>query len=836
MFPVTDPILVFTILVFGILIAPIFSARLRIPDLVILLAFGALLGPHGLNVLERNTAVTLLGSVGLLYIMFLAGIEIDLQRFSQSYKRSLGFGILTFILPQTLGALAGRFVLDMSWPAAILLASMFASHTLLAYPLASRLGISRSEPVTITVGATIITDILALLVLAVVADSARGIPLNPAFWATLAIGMLLLTLLIWKGVPIASRWFFHRVTEESNAQFLFVLVIVCGCAYLSHFAKMEPIIGAFMVGAAFNRLIPENSPLMNRVTFAGNTLFIPFFLISVGMLVDMRVLLTGARSWMVGATMVVMVIVTKFMAAQAARRAYGYSPDAGRVMFGLSVVQAAATLAAVMIGYELKIFGDSVLNGTIVMIVVTCALGSWVVDRYGRRMAAETPTLPESARNEQRLMITVANPTTVTPLLDLAFALRKPTRPGGIYPLTIIRDQGNTDEAVVKGENLLGQCLAHAASADMPVNPELRVSMNVSDGIVHAARELRATSAIMGWTSDNSASIRIFGTVAQRMVERCPSRLLFCRLVSPLNTTVRLLLPLPPLAQKRRDISTLVNDAKMLAQRIGAELQPYMREDDAKDLQPLIENSKPDCRMNFITAKDWVSLRQKLFADIAANDTMLLPVDRRSGVLWSPALEHLPEVVVEQFPNLNLLVDYPSLPELDLRFRDPANEQSEGESTFPTLLPVDLYEGNTLEHALQKLVEKTFPGNPSEAKAALDHLLDSARSYPVELAPGMVLLHARCGDLATPMLMVCHAADGWPVTDLPTPAKIILVLLGSGTKPPEEHLKTLSHVANRLFKASQKPEFQAARNAEDICKAFECSEHIQKPQIPTTTP
>jgi Kef-type K+ transport system membrane component KefB/mannitol/fructose-specific phosphotransferase system IIA component (Ntr-type) len=814
MLPVTDPVLVFTILALGMLVAPVFSEKLRIPDLVLLLGFGALLGPNGLHVLERSSAVTMLGAIGLLYIMFLAGLEIDLYRFSRSYKRSIVFGLLTFIIPQTLGTLAGRYVLGMSWSASLLLASMFASHTLLAYPAASRLGISRSEPVAITVGATIITDTLALLVLAVIADSARGVALTVGFWATILFGMLALGALIWKGIPFISRWFFQRVSEKSNAQFLFVIVTVCVCAYLSHFARMEPIIGAFLAGAAFNRLIPENSPLMTRVTFAGNTLFIPFFLISVGMLVDPRALLTGSRGWLVGATMVVMVVLTKYAAAQLTRRAFHYSRSAGQVMFGLSVVQAAATLAAVVVGYNLKIFDEAVLNGAIAMILVTCPLGSWMVDRYGRRMAAEAPVQVASSSAEQRLLVPVANPDSATRLLDLAFLLRNTTLPGGIYPLAIARDHGNTDVDVAQGEKLLGHCLAHAASADLPVNPGLRVAVNISDGIIQAAREVRSGSVILGWAGERSASVRIFGTVMHHLVENCPSRLLFCRLVSPLNTTRRLLVPLPPMASHRRNLSALMRDAKMLAQRAGAELRTYTVTKETGVLLPLLDSTKPSCRTTAVEALSWDKVQQVLFAEIQPDDMILLPSDRRSGLLWTPALDHLPESIAERFPQVNLLVAYPSLTALDEETgREPAEQGEE----FPVLLPAELGPDHTLEQALNRMAATAFPGSPETARGALAHLLESARSYPVELTSGTVLLHARCGDLQKPLMMICRAPGGWPMPNLPVPPGIILILLGSQSRSPEQHLKTLSCVAKRMHEPGMVQALQAARSAAELC-------------------
>jgi Kef-type K+ transport system membrane component KefB/mannitol/fructose-specific phosphotransferase system IIA component (Ntr-type) len=814
MFPVTDPILVFTILALGMLVAPVFSEKLRIPDLVLLLGFGALLGPNGLHVLERNSAVTMLGAVGLLYIMFLAGLEIDLYRFSRSYKRSVVFGLLTFLVPQTLGTLAGRYVLGMDWAASLLLASMFASHTLLAYPLASRLGISRSEPVAITVGATIITDTLALLVLAVIADSARGIALTAGFWATILFGMLALGALIWKGIPYVSRWFFQRVSEKSNAQFLFVIVTVCGCAWLSHFARMEPIIGAFLAGAAFNRLIPENSPLMTRVTFAGNTLFIPFFLISVGMLVNPRALLTGPKGWLVGATMVVMVIGTKYIAAELTRRIFGYSRSAGKVMFGLSVVQAAATLAAVVVGYNLKIFDEAVLNGAIAMILVTCPLGSWITDRYGRRMAAEEPAPAASSSAEQRLLVSVANPDSATRLMDLAFLLRNPVQPGGIYPLAIARDLGNTDLAVAQGEKLLGYCLAHAASADIPVSPGLRVAVNISDGIIQAAREIRSSSVIIGWSGEQAASIRIFGTVMHHLVEICPSRLLFCRLVSPLNTTRRLLILFPPLSSRRRNLHALMRDAKMLAQRAGSELRTYTIAKETGSLLPLLDSQKPSCRATAVEEAFWDKLQKTFFSEIQPDDMILLPFDRRSGLLWTPALDHLPETIAGRFPQNNLLVAYPSLLSSE---EDAGSDPAEQDDEFPLLFPAELGPDNPLEQALQRMTATAFPDHPQEAREALEHLLDSAQSYPVELAAGTVLLHARCGDLKKPLMMICHAPDGWPLPGLPAPPRILLVLLGSQSRAPEHHLKTLSLVAQRMHAAGKTQDFRSVQSAAELC-------------------
>ena len=818
MFPVTDNILVFTILIFCILLAPLLSARLRIPDLIFLLAFGIVLGPNSFNIIERNTAVTLLGEVGLLYIMFLAGLEIDLYHFRRSYKRSVAFGLLTFAVPQVLGTLAGRFILGLNWSASLLLASMFASHTLLAYPQASNLGITRTEPVTITVAATIITDTLALLVLAIVADHARGIELTVGFWLTIVVGISVLTATVWKGVPYLARWFFQRVTGKSNAQFLFVIAVICLFSYLSHFAKMEPIIGAFLVGATFNRLIPEHSSLMNHVKFAGNTLFIPFFLISVGMLVDPMVMFTGPRSWAVGITMVVAVIVTKFLASQAIRAMFGYSRSAGFVMFGLSVVQAAATLAAVMVGYRLEIFDEAVLNGTILMILVTCPLGSWLVDRYGRRMVVETPPRPASTRSEQRLMVAVSSPQSAARLMDLAFMLRSEERPGGIYPLAIALERGNTELAVEEREVLLGKCVAQATSAGMTVNPELRVDVNVSDGIIRGARELRSTAALVGWHSGQSTSIRIFGTVMRNLVEHALPRLIFCRLVTPLNTTKRILIPFPPLATRRRDIAALVKDTKVLCKSIGAELHIFTIAAQLDELSEMAEQTKPSCPVHTSAEPDWNAVRKELMSSISADDLVLLPVDRRSGVMWTPGLDHLPEQIAGRYPQINLIVDYPSLPRLD---QQSSVDSQEPDPLFPEMIPFDLNSRDTLDVALEKLAQKAFPRDPVSVRATVKMLRNSANSYPVELAPGIVLLHARHGDIQRPLMMICHSVEGWELPDLPESSHIIMILLGGDSHLPEQHLKILSLVANRMLNSVGTIALEEIQSAKEVCLKLE---------------
>ncbi|MDP3461029.1 MAG: cation:proton antiporter, partial [Hyphomonas sp.] len=390
--PITDPVFIFAIVSGLILLAPIVLGRWRLPGMIGLLIAGALLGPNGFGVLARDMSFVLFGTVGLLYIMFTAALEVDLAVLKRSRTQTMVFGLLTFAVPMSLGILVARTILQFDWPAALLLASTFASHTLLTYPIASRLGLVRNQAVTTAVGGTIITDTLALLVLAVIAGMVRG-NAGDAFWLQLVVGLAFYAAIILFVLPLVARWFFRNVARDGVAEFVFVLAVVFAISAASKYAGSEPIVGAFLAGLALNRLIPHNGTLMNRIQFTGEAIFIPFFLLSVGMLLDVHIFFGGFQAWLVAVSMVATVIGGKWLAAWLAGRILGYNRDQSMLIFGLSVPQAAATLAATIVGFEIGLFDEFVVNGAIMMIFVTCILAPIVVQKFGRAVAvAETIT------------------------------------------------------------------------------------------------------------------------------------------------------------------------------------------------------------------------------------------------------------------------------------------------------------------------------------------------------------------------------------------------------------------------------------------------------------
>lgn len=432
--PLEDPILKFLLILVIILAAPLLLNKLKIPYLLGLIIAGAVIGPHGLNLVLRDSSIILSGTAGLLYIMFLSGLDMDMSDFRKNGTRSLVFGLYTFCVPLLLGILAGYYILGFSIYSSILLAGLFASQTLIAYPIVSKLGIARDKAVTIAVGGTVITDTLALLLLTVIVGMVTG-NTDDMFWYRLGISVVLCIAFIMQLFPLIGHWFFKHCSDNIS-QYIFVLVMVFLGAYLAHLAGLEPIIGAFLAGLALNRLIPRTSPLMNRIEFVGNAIFIPFFLIGVGMLIDYRAFFRDWESIKVAAVMIVLITAAKYIAALLTQKTFKLSSDQRTVIFGLSSAHVAATLAAVMVGYNviigqtpdgepIRLLGESVLNGTILMILATCTISTFATQRGAHNIAIKGVRENDESTEHQdeHILIPVSNEESVRELVTLGNVL-----------------------------------------------------------------------------------------------------------------------------------------------------------------------------------------------------------------------------------------------------------------------------------------------------------------------------------------------------------------------------------------------------------------------------
>ena len=457
--PITDPTWIFLLVLLIILFAPILLNKLRIPHIIGMILAGLVIGEHGFNILVRDSSFELFGKVGLYYIMFLAGLEMNMGDFKQNRGKALVLGLLAFIVPIGIGLVTNIALLKYGVLTSVLLASMYASHTLVAYPIVIRYGVSRHRSVSIAVGGTRLR-IHSLCWSWRCGWYVQG-ESDGFFWVWLVIKVIFLGILIVYLFPRIGRWFFRRY-DDNVMQFIFVLAMVFLGAGLMEFVGMEGILGAFLAGLVLNRLIPHVSPLMNHLEFVGNALFIPYFLIGVGMLIDVHVIFGHGDALKVAAVMIVVALAGKWIACWLTQKIYKMGGIERELMYGLSNAQAAATLAAVLVGYNIilpneeRLLNDDVLNGTVLLILVTCIVSSFITERAARKIAMEEAHLEENRSVEvEKILIPIANPDTIEDLINLSLVIRDPKQRDNLLALNVINDDSSSESAELRGKRYL---------------------------------------------------------------------------------------------------------------------------------------------------------------------------------------------------------------------------------------------------------------------------------------------------------------------------------------------------------------------------------------------
>lgn len=663
--PFTDPVLKFLIILLIILLVPILSDRIRIPHLLGMILAGVLIGPHGFNLMTRDSSIILSGTAGLIYIMFLSGLEIDMNDFRRNAGRSTLLGLYGFIIPMVLGTAAGMYLLDFSPVTSVLLASMFASHTLITYPIVSKFGIFRNRAVNIAVGSTLITNVLALTVLAIIVALTGG-ELNTIFWIKLIVSYLAFSAVIIFLFPIVARWFLKRYSDNIS-QYIFVLVLVFLGGILSKFAGIEAIIGAFLAGLALNRLIPRTSPLMNRIDFVGNAIFIPFFLIGVGMLIDFRAFVNPETIW-VAIVMTFIATAGKFFAAWFAQKSFGYTKDERKIIFGLTNSQAAATLAAVLIGYNiilsygpggepLRLLNDSVLNGTIVMILVTCTVSSFVTQRGAQRIALSDMAPDDNQENTERILMPVSNPENIDELISLSTILKSKRNTEGLFALNILTSDSADPEAEKSGRKLLEQSVIAAAATDVKVRTVLRYDANLVLGISNVVKENGITDLMLGLHVRKNMSDSFFGKLTLGLLSRCNCTTYIYRPVQPISTVKRHIVLIPPRAEDEPGFSFWLSKVWNIAQNTGAKVIFYSGEKTRHLLEQIIGNHPLNAELNLLD--DWNKIPE-LRESVKSDDNLIIVMSRRNFVSYQPAMEMIPVHLDRHFREVNFLLVYPS--------------------------------------------------------------------------------------------------------------------------------------------------------------------------------
>lgn len=666
--PLTDPVLKFLLILVIILSAPLLLNKLKIPHLLGLIIAGAIIGPNGLNLVLRDSSIILSGTAGLLYIMFLAGLEIDMGDFRKNSGRSFVFGMYTFLIPMGLGYVAGYYLLNFSVETSILLASMFASHTLLAYPIISKLGISKDKSVTITIGGTMITDMLALLVLTVIVGLTTG-QIGDHFWTRLSVSIVVFVLFIVIFFPMIGRWFFKRV-QDSISQYIFVLVMVFLGAYLAELAGIESIIGSFLAGLALNRLIPHTSPLMHRVEFIGNSIFIPFFLIGVGMLIDYRVFFTSLETIKVGIVMIIIATSAKYAAAWLTQKTFHMSADQRRVIFGLSNAQAAATLAAVMVGYNvilgqtpegdpIRLLNESVLNGTILMILVTCTIASFSAQKGAHNLAAAiSAETDDTAKDDQeRILIPVSNEDTAEELINLSLASKSQKNTDHLYALHILDNKAAGDDLQLKkSRKLLEHATLTAAATDTHLQELMRYDLNVTNAILSVILEHNITDLVLGLHKEKGIPTSFLGRITEGVLEHSDVTTLIYKPAQPLSTMKRHLVVIPDKAEKEAGFTQWIDRIWNVIHNTGAKAIFYGSPETLVRLKSAL--GKRTGEMEFVEFSDWDDFLI-IFRDIHKDDNLWIIMSRHNCLSFNPAMNRIPGYLNKYFQTNSFILVYP---------------------------------------------------------------------------------------------------------------------------------------------------------------------------------
>lgn len=664
--PLADPVLKFLLILLIILAAPLLLNKLRIPHLLGLIIAGAIIGPHGFNLVLRDSSIILSGTAGLLYIMFLAGLEIDMADFKRNSTKSLAFGMYTFLIPMILGTVVGIWVLRFNILTSVLLASMFASHTLIAYPIISKLGISKNKAVSITVGGTMITDTLALLVLTIIVGMATG-QVNDMFWIRLGVSILIFALIVLFGFPFIGRWFFKHV-HDNISQYIFVLVMVFLGSFLAQVAGMEAIIGAFLSGLALNRLIPQSSPLMNRVEFVGNAIFIPFFLLGVGMLIDYRTFFTSFETIKVGLIMIIVATAAKYIAAWMTQKTFHLSTDQRSVIFGLSNAQAAATLAAVMVGYNvitgtdangepIRLLNESVLNGTILMILVTCTIASFAAQKGAHNIAAQDISDKEENKKEsEHILIPVSNEETVEELVNLSLAIKSPQNKNGLFALKVIDNHHSDEKALKQSRRVLQTAVNTAAATDTRMKDLLRYDLSVSNAIASVVKEREITDLVVGLHKEKDIPAVFLGHIVESVLAESSVSTFIYKPAQPISTVRRHLIIIPELAEKEIGFNQIIFRLRNVTQNTGAATVFYGSEATLNALKKLL--AKKSGEASYIEFNDWDDFLI-VFRDIKPDDTMWIILSRKEGLSYAPAMARIPKYLNKYFQANSFVLAYP---------------------------------------------------------------------------------------------------------------------------------------------------------------------------------
>ncbi|MFI3323588.1 MAG: cation:proton antiporter [Rikenellaceae bacterium] len=664
--PIENPVVKFLIILAIILFAPLVLNRLRVPHILGLIIAGAIIGPYGFNLILRDDGILLSGTAGMLYLMFLAGLEIDFNELMRNRARSIIFGLFTFLIPLGLGFVTGYYILEFSMITSLMLGSMFASHTLVTYPMVSKMGVKNNRAVTVAIGGTVVTDTLALLALSGVVGLANG-EADPAFWTQLGISILVFVAIVTLLFPIVARFFLKRVSDGLS-QFIFVLFMVFLGAVLAEIAGLEAIIGAFFAGLALNRLIPQSSALMNRIDFVGNAIFIPFFLISVGMLLDFRVFISDWNTIIIALVMTTVALLSKYLAAYLAQKSFRFTREERNLIYGLSSARVAATLAMALVGYNLIVavapdgsaiclLNDSVLNGTILMIFITCTVASFSAQRAAHKISmSEEIDLDVEDDLDHRLLIPVYNEEVTDELISFAHLLTPQSENNLVSVAAIIDSEGEQGVQVKRAQKLFERAMQCSAAAERVVDTCLRYDTSYTNGILNLLREYNVSDLLLDIDSNKFIKESLLSKISHNELHNGDVTTFVYRSCQPIQTIKRQVIVIPPNAELEFGFRSWIVRVWGLLRSTGASAVIF---GNASTLQVIEKINKgapiPVETRPFESYKDLLIVTRELKAD----DGLIFIMSKRLNPSYNEMMESIPRYIDTYFSGINFVLVYP---------------------------------------------------------------------------------------------------------------------------------------------------------------------------------
>lgn len=661
---VTQPVEIFFIVLAIILLTPLLFNKLKIPHIIGMIMAGIIIGPYGFGVLDRDSSFNIFGQVGLLYLMFLAGLEIDMFHLRLNLRRGVFFGLLTLFVPLVAGVLTSVYMLHTDWQTAMLLGSMYASHTLLSYPVAVRYGITKSPAVLIAIVGTIIAVIGALITLAITVNIHRD-----GYFDSLSLLQLLGMMVVYCGAvlyiyPRVTRWFF-KLYNDKVTQFVYVLAMVFLSAWTAQMIGLEPVLGAFFAGLVLNRYVPTASPLMSSIEFVGNALFIPYFLISVGMMINVRVVF-NADTLAVAAVMLTVAIASKWLPAFIARLTQRLSRPSGGVIFGLTAAHTAVALAVVTLGHNMGMFDERILNATILVILITCAVAPAVTGVYAPRVKLEmlhreeedegrTTRLNRLSRVNNTL-IPVANKRMAHELVELATLMRTETGRHEMYALHVRSD--NSPAARNESAGALDAARATAAAADIRLTTIDRYDLNIATGMLNTIEERDITEVVMGLHRRQRAIDSFFGAKVEQLLKSTNKMIIISRCFIPVNTVARIVVAVPEKAQYETGFARWVRAIARLTAQLGCRVIFCCPDDVQPLIRGVLYQENYGVRCEFRPAQNWDDFI--LYANRILPDDLLVVIGARpSSMSYSDDMAEMPGFIQKYFAANNVLMIYP---------------------------------------------------------------------------------------------------------------------------------------------------------------------------------